>query len=94
MHISSIVATLLGKCMSSKGVYENESKQSEMMGAAVAVGVGCSFAAPIGGVLFAIEVTSTLFATANYWRGFFAAVWSALMFRWVGDGSNEPRMME
>ena len=55
--------------------------QTEMLAAACAVGVACTFSAPIGGVLFSIEVTASLFAVANYWRGFFAAVWSALMFR-------------
>lgn len=33
------------------------------------------------GVLFSIEVTSTYFAVRNYWRGFFAATFSAFMFR-------------
>ena len=37
--------------------------------------------APIGGVLFSIEVTSTYFAVRNYWRGFFASVVAATMFR-------------
>lgn len=97
-----------------------------MLSAACAVGVGCCFAAPIGGksihhdhcwslmimsyhiydtdvlldhfnlepklfvvqcavfmagVLFSIEVTSTFFAVRNYWRGFFAATFSAFIFR-------------
>ncbi|MGH0134163.1 UNVERIFIED_CONTAM: hypothetical protein FKN15_016614 [Acipenser sinensis] len=34
-----------------------------------------------GGVLFSIEVTSTYFAVRNYWRGFFAATFSAFIFR-------------
>lgn len=33
------------------------------------------------GVLFSIEVTTTYFAVRNYWRGFFAAVCSATVFR-------------
>lgn len=33
------------------------------------------------GVLFSIEVTSTFFAVRNYWRGFFAATFSAFIFR-------------
>lgn len=33
------------------------------------------------GVLFSIEVTSVYFAIRNYWRGFFSAVFGALMFR-------------
>uniref|UniRef100_A0A8C2JG24 Chloride channel, voltage-sensitive 1b n=1 Tax=Cyprinus carpio TaxID=7962 RepID=A0A8C2JG24_CYPCA len=32
-------------------------------------------------VLFSIEVTSTYFAVRNYWRGYFAATFSAFIFR-------------
>ena len=82
VHIASIVATLLNKLVTSfKGVYANESRNSEMLAAAVAVGVACCFASPIGGVLFSIEVTSVYFAVRNYWRGFFAAVCGAVVFR-------------
>jgi hypothetical protein len=33
------------------------------------------------GVLFSIEVTSAYFAVRNYWRGFFAATCSTVLFR-------------
>lgn len=36
---------------------------------------------PPPGVLFSIEVTSTYFAVRNYWRGYFAATFSAFIFR-------------
>jgi chloride channel 2 len=52
-----------------------------MLAAACAVGVACTFAAPIGGVLFSIEVTATYFAVRNYWRGFYSAVCGAFVFR-------------
>ncbi|XP_035209819.1 chloride channel protein 2-like isoform X3 [Stegodyphus dumicola] len=82
VHVASIVATLLSKLVTSfKGIYENESRTSEMLAAACAVGVACSFAAPIGGVLFSIEVTSVFFAVRNYWRGFFAACCGAMVYR-------------
>jgi chloride channel 2 len=35
----------------------------------------------IAGVLFSIEVTSVYFAVRNYWRAFFAAACSAIVFR-------------
>lgn len=35
-----------------QGIYENESRNSEMLAAACAVGVGACFAAPVGGKLF------------------------------------------
>ncbi|XP_043598755.1 chloride channel protein 2 isoform X5 [Bombus pyrosoma] len=82
VHIASIVATLLSKLVTSfQGIYENESRNCEMLAAACAVGVAACFAAPIGGVLFSIEVTTVYFAVRNYWRGFFAAVCGATMFR-------------
>ena len=53
VHIASIVATLLTKLVTSfQGIYANESRNSEMLEAACAVGVACCFASPIGGVLF------------------------------------------
>lgn len=90
VHVASLCAALLSKFMSLfGGIYENESRNIEMLAAACAVGVGCCFAAPIGGVLFSIEVTSTFFAVRNYWRGFFAATFSAFIFRvlavWIKD---------
>ncbi|CAG2186165.1 CLCN2 [Mytilus edulis] len=54
VHIASIVATLLGKLSSFKGVYQNESRRTEMLAAACAVGVAGTFAAPIGAVCGAI----------------------------------------
>ncbi|KAI5713177.1 hypothetical protein M8J75_014240 [Diaphorina citri] len=82
VHIASIVATLLSKLVTSfQGIYENESRNSEMLAAACAVGVGSCFGAPIGGVLFSIEVTTVYFAIRNYWRGFFTAVCGATVFR-------------
>uniref|UniRef100_A0A8C8EFD4 Chloride voltage-gated channel 1 n=1 Tax=Otus sunia TaxID=257818 RepID=A0A8C8EFD4_9STRI len=80
VHIASICAAVLSKFMSIFcGVYEV--RQFDFLVAACAVGVGCCFGAPLGGVLFSIEVTSTYFAVRNYWRGFFAATFSAFIFR-------------
>lgn len=50
VHIASIVATLLSKLVTSfQGIYQNESRNTEMLAAACAVGVASCFAAPIGG---------------------------------------------
>ncbi|XP_049881462.1 chloride channel protein 2 isoform X1 [Pectinophora gossypiella] len=82
VHIASMVASLLSKLVTTfQGIYSNESRTTEMLAAACAVGVASCFAAPVGGVLFSIEVTTTYFAVRNYWRGFFAACCGAIMFR-------------
>ncbi|KAH7724780.1 Protein CLH-4 a [Aphelenchoides avenae] len=82
VHVASVVANLLSHMSHSiHGIYANESRSSEMLAAGCAVGVACTFSAPVGGVLFSIEVTSVYFAVRNYWRGFFAAACSATLFR-------------
>lgn len=82
VHLSSIIAHFMSKFITTiNRVYANEAHNNELLAAACAVGVSCNFAAPIGGVLFSIEVTTTYFAVRNYWRGFFGAVCGAFLFR-------------
>lgn len=50
VHIASISATLLSKLVRGfQGIYENESRTTEMLAAACAAGVASCFAAPVGG---------------------------------------------
>lgn len=66
VHISSIIATLLTKLVSSfKGIYENESRNTEMLAAACAVGVASSFGAVIGGENTRIVI---LIVLASIWK--------------------------
>ncbi|XP_037377866.1 chloride channel protein 1 [Talpa occidentalis] len=82
VHIASICAAVLSKFMAVFcGVYEQPYYYTDTLTVGCAVGVGCCFGTPLGGVLFSIEVTSTYFAVRNYWRGFFAATFSAFVFR-------------
>ncbi|KAM8868789.1 chloride channel protein isoform 4-T4 [Spinachia spinachia] len=81
VHIASICAAVLSQFISIfSGVHEGTHNQ-DLLVCACAVGVATCFAAPVGGVLFSIEVTSTYFAVRNYWRGYFAATFSAFIFR-------------
>ncbi|XP_069038884.1 chloride channel protein 1 isoform X1 [Lepisosteus oculatus] len=82
VHIASICAAVLSKLMSIfSGVYQHPYGYTDILTVGCAVGVGCCFGTPLGGVLFSIEVTSTYFAVRNYWRGYFAATFSAFIFR-------------
>ena len=50
--MASVVANLLSRFVhSSRGIYENESRRSEMLAAGCAVGVACTFSAPVGGLI-------------------------------------------
>ncbi|ESO07524.1 hypothetical protein HELRODRAFT_131097, partial [Helobdella robusta] len=93
VHVASISAFLLAKLFPTfKLDFKNSTCNTEILAAACAVGVACTFAAPIGGVLFSIEVTASYFAVRNYWRGFYSAVCGAIVFRllaiWFDDEST------
>jgi chloride channel 2 len=89
VHIACIVASLMSSLVTKfQGIYTNESRRNDMLAAAAAVGVACCFAAPVGGVLFSIEVTTVYFAVRNYWRAFFAAVCGAIFFRMIAIWTN------
>ncbi|XP_053137418.1 chloride channel protein ClC-Kb-like isoform X2 [Hemicordylus capensis] len=90
VHLSSMIAAYLGRVRTSvSGDYEDKSKQNEMLVAGAAVGVATVFGAPISGVLFSIEVTSSHFAVRDYWRGFFSATCGAFMFRLLAVFNSE-----
>ena len=57
----------------------------QFLTAAVAVGVASTFGAPIGGVLFAIEVSTTSFTVSNLWKSFFCSSISVLCFKAAGS---------
>lgn len=104
MHVASIAGNLLSNLASYyDGAYGNESRKSEMLSAAVGVGVASVFSAPVGGVLLSIELTSSFFSgntqtkynvkfnmliVRNYWRGFFASACGAAVFRVLRVISN------
>lgn len=58
-----------------------ESPREEMCRIGILVLITKTVCVCVPGVLFSIEVTSTFFAVRNYWRGFFAATFSAFIFR-------------
>uniref|UniRef100_A0A6Q2XHR7 Chloride channel protein n=1 Tax=Esox lucius TaxID=8010 RepID=A0A6Q2XHR7_ESOLU len=80
VHIASICAAVLSLDQN-KLQFTNPYGYTDILTVGCAVGVGCCFGTPLGGVLFSIEVTSTYFAVRNYWRGYFAATFSAFIFR-------------
>ncbi|CAB1326054.1 unnamed protein product [Coregonus sp. 'balchen'] len=100
VHVASLCAALLSKFLAALfgGIYKVLTqisvfshlllKEEPFEGNKVRVHVCLS-------VLFSIEVTSTFFAVRNYWRGFFAATFSAFIFRvlavWNQDEGEETR---
>ena len=80
VHISGCIANFLPYSETKT----NKTLMHQFMTAAVAVGVTCTFGAPIGGVLFAIEVSTSSFTVSNLWKSFFASTITVLCFKSVG----------
>ena len=51
--------------------------------AAIAGGVGIAFGAPIGGIVFAIEVTPTLYKVRDFWHALIVTIPGAMMYRFL-----------
>lgn len=81
VHIGAITAQLVNNVFQAFKLTYDKAKNSDMLAAGTAVGIAACFAAPVGGMLFSIEVTSTYFAVRHYWRRYLAALWGAITFR-------------
>eukprot|EP01104_Vermistella_antarctica_P008312 TRINITY_DN2074_c1_g4_i1.p1 TRINITY_DN2074_c1_g4~~TRINITY_DN2074_c1_g4_i1.p1 ORF type:complete len:864 (+),score=190.46 TRINITY_DN2074_c1_g4_i1:267-2858(+) len=85
VHISSIIANQLSRFPLFREIHRNEAKKLNAIAAGCAVGVSTSFGAPIGGVLFSVEVTSTYYFVDNLWKGFLCAACGALLVSLMGS---------
>ena len=72
-------------------ILDNTSLTKQILAASAAVGLGSAFNAPVGGLLFSIEVTSTFYLVSNYWKSFLAAMAGSVacsIFLITKDGAN------
>lgn len=65
VHIAGIIAHKLTKVNIFRHLKTNVTLRNQIMGASVAAGVAAAFGAPVGGVLFSIEVTATYYYVSN-----------------------------
>ena len=70
VHISTCVAQQLCRLPLFRRLNQTESLRRQMLAAGCAAGVAATFGAPVGGVLFSIEVTLTLlyYSVAHLWK--------------------------
>ena len=52
-----------------------------MYSAAVAAGMTCTFGAPMGAVMFSIEVSTTYYMVSNLFKGYFCATFALIIFK-------------
>jgi H+/Cl- antiporter ClcA len=80
VHISCIIVTQLKRLTPFKTIRYNPAITQQLLAAACAVGVSSTFGSPIGGVLFAFEVTCHYYLSTHLYSSFFCAVVGALVF--------------
>ena len=88
VHISTCVAQQLCRLPLFRRLNETEALRRQMLAAGCAAGVAATFGAPVGGVLFSIEVTATYYSVAHLWKAMFTAVAAAVVFRVTRDMSS------
>eukprot|EP01083_Nonionella_stella_P077906 212957_1 len=74
VHISAAIGHLLQRVP----FFRNLDK-TQVLSAACAGGIASCFGAPIGAVLFSIEVTSSFYRVSNYWASFCCSITAASM---------------
>ena len=88
VHLATGVANKLAKLRCFRKIETNPAIKKQMLAAAVAAGVASTFGAPMGGVLFSIEVTATYYMVSNLWKAFFCATWSVVTIKLVQGSST------
>ncbi|EFA80346.1 chloride channel protein [Heterostelium album PN500] len=80
MHASAIVAHQMMELKIFSNIKKNQIVKYQMFICALASGVVANFGAPIGGLLFAIEITATNCIFGNLWKGFLCATTTTIIF--------------
>lgn len=60
---------------------QNHTLRHQIFTAAIAVGITATFGAPIGGVLFSLELTTNFYNIFNLWKSLFAATIAVIIFK-------------
>eukprot|EP01135_Chromosphaera_perkinsii_P001403 Nk52_evm4s167 gene=Nk52_evmTU4s167 len=79
VHTSSIIAEQMFKVPFFRHLGQSRAMRHQILSAACAVGVASTFGAPVGGVLFSIEVTSVYYLISSYWKASFCAICGAFV---------------
>ena len=88
VHISSAISHLMLQIPWFRQLGSTDHSRSLILGIGCGVGIAAGFGAPFGGMLYAIEVTSTYYSMDNYFASFLACVVGAFTYRWLWNLSS------
>lgn len=81
VHFAAIVANLISKLDVFTHLNKSKLDWQKILSAGFAAGTAANFGAPVGGVLFSIEVTASHYLVRNYYPAFFCTWSAAFCFR-------------
>eukprot|EP00397_Hematodinium_sp_SG-2012_P029246 GEMP01030874.1.p1 GENE.GEMP01030874.1~~GEMP01030874.1.p1 ORF type:complete len:471 (+),score=92.32 GEMP01030874.1:82-1494(+) len=81
VHVSACLVSLLHKLPPFRQYEPEPTSFHNLLSMSVAAGVTATFGAPVGGILFSIEVTTTYFFVCNLWRCFVCATVCVIALR-------------
>jgi chloride channel 2 len=87
VHISAALAHNLAQLPTFAHLGVDKESWRQIIAAGFAAGTAANFGAPIGGVLFSIEVTATHYPVSAYIKGFACSVSGAFFMRFLGGTS-------
>ena len=74
VHLSCLICTRLMKSSYFEKIDKSTSMKSTMLSVACATGITFALGCPLGGVLFSIESTASIYMVSNLWKSFFSSV--------------------
>lgn len=80
VHISCIVAHHLSRLPCFRSMRRDRALRMQIMACACAVGLASSFGTPIGGVLYALETTSSFYLVPTFWKCMLSTLAGALVY--------------
>ena len=81
VHLSCLICTRLMKSNYFEKIDKSTSLKSTMLSVACATGITFALGCPLGGVLFSIESTASIYMVSNLWKSFFSSVICCFIFK-------------
>jgi len=88
IHLSCLICNRLMKLEYFSSINRSTSSKNNMLAAACAAGITLALGTPLGGVLFSIECTASIYVVSNIWKSFFCSVICILTSKLIGSNSN------
>lgn len=79
VHLSCLICNRCMKLNYFATINKNTSSKIKMLSIACAVGITWALGSPLGGVMFSIESTASIYIVSNLWKSFFSSVFVVII---------------